>query len=111
MDEAQRRKAANEAVFREVNERIEGLQRAFAVTQDEPLHIICECDRIECAERLHVSVEVYEETRSDPARFVVSPGHEDPSVEDVVDTGGNYLIVRKHPGEPREIAEQTDPRH
>ena len=110
MDEAKRRKAANEAVFREVNERIEGLQRRFAVTQDEPLHIVCECDRLECTERLHVSVDVYEETRGDSARFFVSPGHEDISVEEVIDTGGNYLIVRKRPGEPQQIAAETDPR-
>jgi hypothetical protein len=110
MDEAQRRKAANEAVFREVNERIEAIQRSFAVTQDEPLHIICECDRIGCTERLHVPVEAYERVRQDFASFVVNPGHVDESVEEVVDTGGDYLVVRKRPGEPQEIAAETNPR-
>ena len=110
MSENQRRKAANEALFREANERIESLQRAFAVAEHLPLNIICECDRLECVERLSVDVETYEEVRGDSALFFVRPGHEDASVEDVVDTGGGYMIVRKRPGDPREIAEQTDPR-
>jgi hypothetical protein len=110
MSENQRRKAANEAVFREVNERIEALQHVFATAEHEPLHIVCECDRIDCAERISVHLEVYEQTRNDSALFFVQPGHQDDSVEDVVDTGGDYVIVRKRPGEPQEIAEETDPR-
>ncbi len=110
MDETQRRKAANEAVFREVNERMEKLQRAFALVGDDPLHIVCECDRLECAERLAVSIDVYERTRGDSACFFVAPGHEDGEVEDVVETSVDYLVVRKRRGEPQEIAAETDPR-
>jgi len=110
MGENQRRKAANEAVFREVNERIEKLQRPFAVAERQPLNIVCECDRLGCAEPLRVDLAIYEKVRSDPTLFLVSPGHEDDSIEDVVDTGGGYMIVRKRVGEPQEIAEETDPR-
>jgi hypothetical protein len=110
MDEAGRRRAANEAVFREVNERIEGLQRAFALTEGEQLHIVCECDRLDCNAGLDVPVAVYERIRADSARFLVKPGHEDGDVEEVIDTGGNYLVVRKKPGEPQQIAAETDPR-
>jgi hypothetical protein len=110
MDETQRRKAANEAVFREVNERIEGLQRGFALTEHEPLQIVCECDRLDCMERIPISVEGYERVRSRSDQFIVATGHEDPSVEDVVDTGADFLVVRKRPGEPSRIAEATDPR-
>jgi hypothetical protein len=42
MDEKRRRRAEKEAVFREVNERIEGLQRTFALAEGEQLHIVCE---------------------------------------------------------------------
>jgi hypothetical protein len=110
MGDAHRRKAANEAVFREVNERIEGLQRTFAVAEHEPLHIVCECDRLDCMERIAVAVEVYEGVRASPDLFVVADGHEDRAVEKVVDSGPAYLVVRKRPGEPREVAESTDPR-
>ena len=60
MRENQRRKAVNEAVFREVNERIETLQRSFAVSEHLPLHIVCECDRLDCSERLSVHPDAYE---------------------------------------------------
>ena len=110
MSELQRRKAANEAVFREVNEHIEGLQRQFALTEHEPLQLVCECDRLGCLEKLSVTLAEYERVRADPACFLVVPGHDDPTVEDVVDTDGGYVIVRKHSGEPRAIAESSDPR-
>jgi hypothetical protein len=104
------RKALNEAVFRQVNEQIRNLQQGLVDADREPLHIVCECDRIDCAERISVDARVYEQTRSDAALFFVVTGHEDHSIEDVVDTGGGYLIVRKRSGEPRRIAEETDPR-
>jgi hypothetical protein len=111
MDDAQRRKALNEAAFREVNERINELHnRAALIERDQPLEIVCECDRAACLGRFKVSVRVYERTRRDSARFFVHPGHEDPAVEDIIDTGAGYLIVRKRPGEPQEIADETDPR-
>ena len=110
MSENQRRKAVNEAVFREVNERIKSLQRGFALSERQPLNIVCECDRLDCAEQISVGVDTYEKVRSDAALFLVRPGHEDGSVEDVVDTEGDYMIVRKHPGDPQAVAEQTDPR-
>ena len=110
MSENQRRKAANEAVFREVNERIETLQHAFAIVEHQPLNIVCECDRLDCTQQVSVQLETYEKVRRDSALFFVASAHNDESVEDVVDTGGDYMIVRKRPGEPQEIAEQTDPR-
>jgi hypothetical protein len=110
MDNTQRRKAANEAVFREVNERIEELQHRFSVAEHDLLQIVCECDRLDCMDHVTVSVATYERIRADSACFFLIPGHEDPSVEDVVDTGIDYLVVRKHPGEPQEVAEETDPR-
>ncbi len=109
-DERLERKAANETVFRQVNERIEELQRSFALGTHEPLQIVCECDRMDCTERFPVGLSIYEEVRSDPACFLVVPGHEDLQVESVVSVAGDYVIVRKNPGEPRRLAESNDPR-
>jgi hypothetical protein len=110
MDNAQRRKAANEAVFRQVNEQIDDLQRRFAMVADGLLHIVCECDRVLCSDPLAVDVETYERVRRDSACFFVSPGHDDPSVETIAESGAGYVVVRKRPGEPQQIAEDTDPR-
>jgi hypothetical protein len=106
----ERRKAANEAVFRHVNEQIESLQAKFAVSEQAPLYLVCECDRLDCTEPIHIGFEAYERVRSDPTQFIVLPGHEDPKVEDIVDTGAGCLIVRKHPGDPAAVARETDPR-
>jgi hypothetical protein len=111
MEEAERRKAANETLFRAVNEQIERLQKPFALTDTEPLQIVCECDRLTCAQRISVPVDVYDVTRAEAAHFFVCPGHEDEEIEDVIDTGGDYLIVRKRPGAPERIARNTDPRN
>ena len=110
MSEVERRKAANEAVFRNVNERIKQLQHSFALAEREPLQMICECDRLDCMERVSVGVDAYELIRSHPDRFVVSPGHEDTQVDEVVGETSGYTIVRKRPGGPRDVAVETDPR-
>lgn len=111
MGETDRRKAANEAVFRNVNERIERLQHSFAVAESEPLQMICECDRLDCMARVPVGVEAYELIRSQPDHFIVSPGHEDTAVEEVVSTTADYAIVRKNAGDARDVAVDTDPRN
>jgi hypothetical protein len=110
MSETERRKAANEAVFRTVNERIKALQHSFAVAEREPLQMICECDRLDCLDRVSVGVEAYELVRSHPDEFIVSPGHEDAQVDEVIGVASGYTIVRKKLGDPRDVAVETDPR-
>lgn len=110
MSEIDRRKAANEAVFRNVNERIKALQHSFALAEREPLQMICECDRLDCMERVPVGVDAYELIRSHSDQFVVSPDHEDLRVDEVVSRTSDYTVVRKKAGEPRDVAVETDPR-
>jgi hypothetical protein len=109
MDSAER-KAANEAMYRQVNEQIVGLEERFSITDGERLSIVCECDRMECAEIVQVWHETYERVRAQAACFVVLAGHVDASIEDVVESGDGYVVVRKRPGAPRRVAVETDPR-
>jgi hypothetical protein len=99
----------NEAVFREVNERIEGLAETFDM-KSEPLDLVCECGDAACVQRITMSHTDYEQLRSDPRRFAVHPGHEIPVVETVVCKRKGYDIVEKDHGVPEQVAEQTDPR-
>jgi hypothetical protein len=99
----------NEAVFREVNERIEDLADRFEL-KDEPLDLVCECGDADCVRRISMTRVEYEELRSDPRQFGVHPGHEHPDVEEVVERRKGYDIVSKNKGAPERIAEQTDPR-
>jgi len=111
MDERGRRVGRNEAVFREVNEQIESLNRGLAAISDNTMHIVCECGDLRCATQLVVPVGDYERIRAEPALFFVIPGHERPDVEDTVEETEGYHVVRKHEGEPARIARETDPRH
>lgn len=109
-DERVARIGRNETIFREVNERIEDLNRGMASVSDGLLHIVCECGSRDCIEQLAVTPEEYEEVRREPTHFFVKRGHEIPDSEDVVADRGAHLIVRKRPGLAAEIAKTTDPR-
>ena len=109
-DERARRIGSNEAVFRELNEQIERLNRSLAEISDEKMHGICECGSLECAQPIVVPVSRYEEVRSDATLFLVVPGHEIIDVESVVEETPGYSVVRKRAPEAERIAELTDPR-
>jgi hypothetical protein len=99
----------NEALFREVNERIEDVQDTRAA-DGETLDLLCECGSASCTERIKVRHDDYDALRSDAQLFAVYPGHEEPTVERVVERRDGYDVVRKNVGRPEEIAEETDPR-
>jgi hypothetical protein len=95
--------ARNEALFREVNERVRDL-----VPSEGGIEFICECGSEECIERVTLTREEYERVRSDPVEFFVKPGHEMFDVEEVVESHDHYLLVRKH-AEEQHIVRQMDP--
>jgi hypothetical protein len=99
----------NEAVFREVNERIEDLAEKFDL-KAVPLDLVCECGDADCVERISMTHAEYEGLRSEAHQFAVFPGHEYPDVERVIERRKGYDIVQKYKGAPERIAEQTDPR-
>jgi hypothetical protein len=99
----------NEAVFREVNERIEALAETFELGS-QPLDLICECGDASCTQRISMTHPDYEYLRSESHQFAVYPGHVVSDVEHVIERHGGYDIVRKDEGVARLVAEQTDPR-
>jgi hypothetical protein len=108
-DEQARRVGLNEALFREVNEQIRGLNEELAA-DDGTMTVICECADADCAERLELRVSEYERVRSDSLLFVIAKGHQFPEAESVVDRRDGYDVVRKNESEAAEVAEETDPR-
>jgi len=108
MDETERRIGLNEAVFREVNERLQGINEAFGEVTDR-IELVCECADPECVERITMTVSDYQRLRAESDLFVIRPGHAVPTdVESVVESGGDWEIVRKRPGAPARLAEATD---
>jgi hypothetical protein len=108
-DPAKDRIARNEALFRQVNERVNEVSQAFAPVDPTPTEFVCECGTPDCVETVLLTLQEYEQVRSLPARFVLVPGHVVPSVEEVVSRTDRYVVVEKHP-EERQIAEEYDPR-
>ena len=80
---------------RQVNEQIEQLDQASeesSFTGPEGIfEFLCECGRAEgddiaCEARVEMTLEEYEAVRAEDDRFALSPGHENPAIEDVVRT-------------------------
>ena len=107
MDERERRLAQNEALFREVNERVDAI--AHQLGPEVPYEFICECANADCTFRLQLAISVYETIRADPRQFVVLPLHYTPEIEDLVVERDSYWVVRKT-GEAGDYVEQLDPR-
>lgn len=98
----------NEALFREVNERIEDVGTTL-LPDDQPMEFLCECDDRDCVEKVSATRAEYEAIRAVGTHFVVLPGHEDPDVEHVVHETERFLVVEKE-GEAAHEAEESDPR-
>ena len=104
------RAVKNQSLFREVNERIEGIAKSFDLDGDnDQLDFICECAQSDCVERLQLSRREYEQLRSEATNFAIAAGHEIPSVERVVESNTRYLVVSKI-GVAGEVAQELDPR-
>jgi len=107
VDERERRLAQNEALFREVNERVEAV--AHQLGPEVPYEFVCECANADCTFRVAIPLRDYETIRSDPKQFVVLPLHYTPEVEDLVAERDSYWLVRKS-GEAGDYVEKLDPR-
>jgi hypothetical protein len=102
------RQARNEALFREVNERIQLGQRAEAWSP-EGTDFLCECgEEGGRGQRVQVPLEVYERVRAQDDRFVVKPGHETPEIERAIEWTDDYVVVDKIPAAEPFVAD--DPR-
>jgi hypothetical protein len=106
------RLAGNEALFREVNERVAEVATHFIEggTDTEEVDFTCECGRADCAEPIPMAVGEYEAIRAEPTHFAVAPGHERREIESVIARYPSYFVVEKRDEDAQEVARATDPR-
>jgi hypothetical protein len=97
----------NEAVFRDINERIEAGR--WPGEPGEPIAFRCECASLGCNLLIELTLAEYERVRADSRHFVLAAGHEIADVELVVERGAGHVVVEKV-GEAGRAAEETDPR-
>jgi hypothetical protein len=103
------RLAENEATFRDANEQIMKRAREYEISDRVPF--LCECGEPRCQQILRLTLEQYEEVRSEGTRFLLVPGHEaavDPSAT-IVNRTEDYVVIEKA-GIAGEVAERRDPR-
>jgi hypothetical protein len=109
-EERAARLARNQAIYRDVNERVRAINEAF----DNLLPLgewLCECANPECLERLSITHEEYEQIRADGTHFAIAPqeSHVFPEVEDVIERHERYWVVEKQ-GVAARVVETVDPR-
>jgi hypothetical protein len=105
------RLGANEALFREVNERVaEVADKFLAGESPATVNFSCECADRTCTEQIAMTVDEYEAVRAEATQFAVAPGHEVPDIERVVARHPSYFVVEKQDPDAEEVARETDPR-
>jgi hypothetical protein len=100
VDVRHERRARNEAFVREVNERLERIDREAESEgwppDDGLFDFHCECGGGSgCTQRIRLTLPEYESVRAQDDRFAVVPGHEDGALERVVDRNERFAIVDK----------------
>jgi hypothetical protein len=105
LDRRDQQLAANEALFRDVNETVAEVATKIA----DQILFLCECADEFCAESISLTREEYERVRAVSEHFIVKPGHFRPDVERIIEQQRDHWLVEKL-GEAAEIAERTDPR-
>jgi hypothetical protein len=104
------RKALNEGTFRNANERLNvGAQRIVGSDHDSPIPFMCECPRRDCTDVVLLTLEEYERVRADGRQGLAKPGHEDLSIERVLEQNERFTMTEKF-GPAGATHQQTDPR-
>jgi hypothetical protein len=104
------RKAHNEGIFRNANEKLEQKAKVLLGADGEAtIPFLCECPRPDCTAVVLLTLAEYEVVRSVPERGIAKWDHEDPEVEVVVERNERFLMTEKF-GRAGEVFAARDPR-
>jgi hypothetical protein len=96
----------NQALFWDINERVEELlDRAASTTARE--ESLCECASDACTEHIAITLEQYREVRATPGTFAVAPddAHVFADIERITAQNDGYRVVEKQ-GTAAQIAKE-----
>jgi hypothetical protein len=93
-DRQQTQLAANEDLFRRINENIEEVAASHGSDSHE-YEFLCECSDPSCSERVRVSLDDYRRVREHGARFIVAKGHVVKEIERVVESASDHAVIEK----------------
>jgi ABC-type sugar transport system ATPase subunit len=101
----------NEALHRELNERVntlaEDLNTRGVVESEEVGEYFCECGLDDCMEKIAMNRAEYEAVRASPIRFAVKPEHLMANVERLVSQNDRFAVVEKLVGEREPVLEHN----
>ena len=104
------RKALNEGTFRDANEKLqEAALGTVAVPADSLVPFLCECPDEGCTQVVLVTPAEYERIRANPRGGIAAVGHEDETIERIIDRNDRFTTTEKF-GEAGEVHTETDPR-
>jgi hypothetical protein len=86
--------AKNQAIFRDVNDRIAELSAEW---QAGEMEIFCECSRTGCTGLIHVANNDYERIRRSPGWFLIIPGHLASESDRVVERHQRFDVIEVEP--------------
>jgi hypothetical protein len=87
------KRVANQAVFRNVNERISDLNEAFSVQLDLDAQVVCECPDLGCIQTISITPAEYGRIRENKTWFIVVADHIDPELQEVVEAHEHFAVV------------------
>ena len=102
-DQSERRRAENEVVFREHNERIyrqvdhllpHGNKQTF------PVGFLCECSNEACRVPIELPLGEFERYNVHRQRFLVAPEHQQGDIERVIERHKTFYLVEKYEEPP-----------
>jgi hypothetical protein len=103
--------ARNQAIFREINERLAALlsERDGTVSHEA---FLCECVHEGCVEHIAITLDEYEQVRDNPLTFAVFPDetHVVQDIERIVAVKTGYWIVEKHGAAAEVVEEEAEQR-
>lgn len=117
MEKRLEQQSRNEALLREVNERVAEVDKAAEENNLAPtgalFEFLCECGASDgeagtCVEKVLMTINEYEQVRAEDDRFVLYPGHETEMIEWVAARTDRFVIVDKRPEAEPFVAD--DPR-
>ena len=105
MSDWRAREVDNETSSREINELIAEMGEDAAT-----LAYVCECSDGGCQTTIALTHVEYEEVRAHGTHFALARDHESPDLDLMVSERDGFTIVRKLPGLPARMADDSDPR-
>jgi hypothetical protein len=109
--------AENEVMSRKPNEKVsqafdflnkvaqEDGQEHLLPPIDPNILFFCECSDEKCKERIELKKSTYDKIHQNSMHFLLVPGHNIPSIERIVQSEDNYLVVEKFQTPPDNAAD------